>query len=179
MAYSAKCYFCGKKSFKNKQAVRAHLRWCFAYQNRDDIVWKDTIDMRLQIEKIQHKLDMIKLYDERGARLQLATLLPEKNPEPQKTKRISIGVICPTCNAVVQCDPDPGTSMDCYVCGTKVSVNIPGRKIRAKTLEEKKADAMKEKIYYCKKCGYETNFQWGFCSRCGVREELKEKDSTV
>ena len=31
----ALCHFCGRFDFKNAQAVRAHLRWCEAYQDRE------------------------------------------------------------------------------------------------------------------------------------------------
>ncbi len=32
----ALCHFCKRFDFKNGQAVRAHLRWCEAYQDREE-----------------------------------------------------------------------------------------------------------------------------------------------
>ena len=88
----AKCYFCGYQ-FKNKQSVRAHLKYCFAYQNREDVAWGETVEFKRQIEMLKHKIDMIKLYDNRGMRILLGD---QKNMNPVTPKR-KIPMVCNKC----------------------------------------------------------------------------------
>ena len=165
----AKCYFCGR-GFRNKQGVRRHLGYCFAYQNRDDVAWGDTVEMKRQIEMLKHKIDMVKLYDDRGAEILLGGAKVEKNPAQSKT----VGVVCYGCGAVIQVSTNPKYSYDCPMCGAHLSIGIIKRNI-AKGLEEKQNKINEERKVKEQAERYEMAYQ--NINKAFMELNKKEKDT--